>query len=253
MIDAEKLDLGDLLSPGGRTDEVVRRIVGLIYDGHLSPGDRFPSERLLAANLGVSRPVVREALNRLESRGYIKIRPKSGAYLRSTVPAPFRHQMEELALSEARWFQDLVDLRKALESYAIPRIIEQQQPEQLEKLKKCLEIMQRNSSLDRESRFKKYSQADLEFHRVLAKMTGNVVYLHLMDFLADLVLKSIRYSARVVESDYGKRNLEVHWAVVRALLEKDVAKALKAIHNHYEFVERFVEPILASERPRRIA
>jgi GntR family transcriptional repressor for pyruvate dehydrogenase complex len=225
-----------------RSDDVANRIMALIYDGQLAPGSMWPAERKLAKHLGLSRPVLGETLKRLEARGLISTRSKSGTYVCSTLPTPLRHGLEEL-VSEAKWFHDINDLRKGLESYAMPAIIAQQTPERLRELRACLETMRENSALREKAQFDVYSSADLEFHRVLAKMSGNTVCLHLIDFFADLVLKAMHFSERVLSVDYGSVNYEVHRAVFEAIQKRDTKRAIAAIQHHYEFVEQAARPL----------
>ena len=55
-------------------DEVYEQILGELVDGSLSPGEALPSERRLAEVLGVSRPAVREALQRMAHAGLVEVR-----------------------------------------------------------------------------------------------------------------------------------------------------------------------------------
>ena len=59
-------------------DVFVERLGGLILTGHYAPGERLPSERDLASQLGVSRPVVHAGLAELEARGLVTMRPRIG-------------------------------------------------------------------------------------------------------------------------------------------------------------------------------
>lgn len=61
-----------------RSDEVEHTIVQRILDGHYAPGRRLPLERELAVELGVGRPTLREALQRLERDGWLTVRKGSG-------------------------------------------------------------------------------------------------------------------------------------------------------------------------------
>ena len=67
------------------SDEVYNQIVSLISSGKLKPGDKIPSERELAADLGISRQSVREALNRAEVMGLIDVRQGEGSFILSSI------------------------------------------------------------------------------------------------------------------------------------------------------------------------
>jgi len=226
---------GEVAGDLRRSDEAVNRIIASIYEQRLAPGSRLPAERSLVRHLGVSRPVVREALRHLEDRGFVEIRAKSGAYVCSTLPTPLRAGLEELARSHPKWFADAVHVRSGLDHYFMPAVIRHQTPALLGELSDCVEIMERNANTQRKVQFENHSRADVEFHRVLAKMTGNAVYLHLMDFLADLVFKEIRYSRELLDTEYGSLNVAVHREVLDAIQAKDLGTALRAIDDHYRF------------------
>ena len=63
------------------TQEAFDQLVSYIQDGTLNPGDALPSQQELARQLSVSRPVLREAMQRLEAAGLIEIRHGSGTYV----------------------------------------------------------------------------------------------------------------------------------------------------------------------------
>jgi len=76
----------DVINPVERTtltERVAQRLIEHIQGGRLQPGDPLPSQYQLAKMLGVSRPVLREAMQGLVSIGLLEIRPGSGCYVSS--------------------------------------------------------------------------------------------------------------------------------------------------------------------------
>ena len=61
--------------------QVMQRLVEYVSDGNLKPGDMLPSQHTMSKQLGVRRPVLREAIQGLESFGVLEIRPGSGCYV----------------------------------------------------------------------------------------------------------------------------------------------------------------------------
>ena len=59
----------------------IRKIEGLILSGDLAPGERLPSERDLAVRLGVSRPVLHQAIVALDAKGLVRIEPRHGVFV----------------------------------------------------------------------------------------------------------------------------------------------------------------------------
>jgi GntR family transcriptional repressor for pyruvate dehydrogenase complex len=72
------------------SDEVYKQIVSLISNGQLKPGDKIPSEREMASELGISRQSIREALNRAEVMGLIEVRQGEGSFILSSVREPLK-------------------------------------------------------------------------------------------------------------------------------------------------------------------
>jgi len=70
------------IRPKKLSEEIVSQIKDLISNGELKPGERIPSERELAAFLGVSRPSVREAIMVLEAMGFLESRQGGGNFVR---------------------------------------------------------------------------------------------------------------------------------------------------------------------------
>ena len=73
------LDLTGLLRPvreGNAFEETVERLLTLIKLGVVGPGERFPAERELAAQLGISRLTLREAISELQQAGYVRVAPR---------------------------------------------------------------------------------------------------------------------------------------------------------------------------------
>jgi GntR family transcriptional repressor for pyruvate dehydrogenase complex len=222
-----------------RSDEARRQILSLIHDGKLAPGAKLPSERRLAETVGVSRPILREALHALETMGYIDRREKSGSYLCTAVPSDLRARIEK-ADPRLLPFSEVIEVRKVLETWAAERAAEAPERADVDELRSCVRAMVRHSALRDAEEFARYREADLAFHQVLARMSGNVLFIHLFGFLADLVRRSITLSKRLVRSHFAEENLARHRAVLDAIERRDPAAARAAMQAHFALVERQV-------------
>ena len=65
------------------SDKIVEQLCSLIQEGRLTPGNKLPSERRLTDQLGVGRSSLREALNKLETLGYVEIKKRKGIFVKS--------------------------------------------------------------------------------------------------------------------------------------------------------------------------
>src|SRR3984957_653452 len=99
---AANIDLGGVLRPvreGNAFEETVERLLTIIKLGMVAPGDKFPAERELAAQLGISRLTLREAIRELHEAGYVSSRRGrfGGTFVTYTRPAPDRAELQRLA------------------------------------------------------------------------------------------------------------------------------------------------------------
>jgi GntR family transcriptional regulator, transcriptional repressor for pyruvate dehydrogenase complex len=225
-----------------RSDEAFQQILALIFEGRLSPGSRLPGERELTETLGLSRTTLRDALNRLEARGYINRRSKSGSFVCTSLPQPFREPIEEIVDSNVIGTSDIIEIRKVLELWAVARATQSPPRDSLAALARCLRAMEATAAFRSDSQFARYRDADLKFHQTIAEMTGNVLYVHVFHFFLDLVRRSISLSRQLVPGDFAKDNLRNHQEIYRAIEKRDAERARRAMREHFRYVEQHISP-----------
>lgn len=150
--------------------EVARRLGQKILEGRFLPEGRLPSERRLSENLGVSRPVVREALSALAAQGLVEIRPGSGAFV---VDVAVRLAHVEPAI----WFRDnwpLVEAffqaRLALEPGIAALASRRATPERTLELHA---ILRRAEAVIARGEVAACIGLDIDFHRAIAALADN--------------------------------------------------------------------------------
>jgi DNA-binding FadR family transcriptional regulator len=116
-------DLAALLRPvrqGNAFEETVERLLTVIKLGLVATGERFPAERKLAAQLGISRLTLREALSELQRAGYVDSRRgrSGGTFVTYTPPAPGQRELRRLAREEGDELADALTFRLAVETGA---------------------------------------------------------------------------------------------------------------------------------------
>ena len=117
------LDLTGMLRPvreGNAFEETVERLLTVIKLGLVGPGERFPAERELAAQFGISRLTLREAIRELQQAGYVESRRgrSGGTFVTGAPPAPDRGELRRLAREEGERLADALTFRLALETGA---------------------------------------------------------------------------------------------------------------------------------------
>lgn len=208
--------------------QVATLIQREITVGRLKPGDRLPTEHSLAQSFGVSRNVVREAMARLRSDGIIDSRQGIGAFLLPRkASAHFRIDAE--TLTDLVEFGHLFELRAMLEIRAAGLAAERRLPDAIEDLTAALERMR-----GAEKWASGGVDADLDFHRALARATGNPYIAQMVAFISDQTRSSIlqtqeRYGTK---SEVIEVTIAEHAAIHKAVLSGSSAEARKAMSRH---------------------
>ncbi len=208
--------------------QVASEIEKLIEEQELKPGNRLPSERELANQLRVGRPVIREAIKILNSRGLVTIRPGSGTYIKEL-------KAEVLSDSLLRCIRFL-DMKKPVEKIRELRIMLEPQIASLAALRagardiRMLEdiVIEMEESLGDPER---YIQADIDFHLALARASKNEMFLMLLEPITDLLREYMGNFVKKKEIDL-KRMIDTHKQILSAVRKGDRKKAEKAISDH---------------------
>jgi DNA-binding GntR family transcriptional regulator len=203
-----------------------------ILDFRLLPGDRF-TESEVAARLTVSRTPVREALYRLQREGYLQVHLRSGWSVRDP---------------DFRQFDELYDLRIALEAASVKRLCEQDERPDLEALKSVWLIPRE----DRLSDGERVCALDEAFHATLVAATGN----REMARCHQEVTERIRLLRRLDFTEPARiaATYDEHARILRAVLRRDADRAIELLRDHIETSKAQVRKIslhklLSARRP----
>jgi DNA-binding FadR family transcriptional regulator len=120
---AAPADITGVLRPvreGNAFEETVERLLTVIKLGLVGPGERFPAERVLAAQLGISRLTLREAIHELHEAGYVRSKRGrlGGTFVTYSRPSPSSAELARLAREEADKLADALTFRLAVETGA---------------------------------------------------------------------------------------------------------------------------------------
>ena len=100
------------------SDVIEQQLEFLILEGTLRPGEKLPPERELAKQFDVSRPSLREAIQRLEAKGLLLRRQGGGTFVQSSLWQSFSDPLVELLSDHPESQFDLLETRHALEGIA---------------------------------------------------------------------------------------------------------------------------------------
>ncbi|MDQ0778948.1 DNA-binding FadR family transcriptional regulator [Streptomyces aurantiacus] len=213
-------------------DELGRRIVAGVWE----PGDPLPVENALAAEIGVSRGVLREAVKALVAKGMLHIRPRTGT--RVLPPEHWNHLDRDVlrwkqAGDAAALLRDTGELRRIVEPEAARLAAERAGPDDVRALYDALAAMEAAAA---EPGRTGYVEADIAFHRALLDAGGN----RLLGSLGRAVDIALEHSFLVSTQTPGavEASLPGHRAVVRAVEARDPVAAAAAVLAIIEAAER---------------
>ncbi len=224
-IDSEKLSVA-----------VVRQIEELILRGILRPGERLPAERELAERLNVSRPILRDAIGVLQSSGLVSTKPGAGIFIADVLGSAFSPALIQLFGRHDEAVYDYLSFRRDMEGLAAERAAQYATKADLQVVQAVFDKMEaaqakRNTADD--------AQLDAEFHRSIIEASHNVVMLHMMRSMYELLREGVFYNRQVMFRQRTTRQLllDQHRAINAALQIRDGSAARKAVEEHLDYVE----------------
>lgn len=161
------------------SEEVVARIEEMILSAELKPGDPLPAGHQLASSLGVSRPVVQQAMRVLADRGLVRVEPGSGIFVTAAPDASLSDTIRRIVLTRKEALRELCQSRRILEAEIVRLATEKATPEEIETLKKICD--EHKAAIGSPKRL---VETGIRFHAKLAQIAGNrivALFLHSME------------------------------------------------------------------------
>ncbi|MBB6181309.1 FadR/GntR family transcriptional regulator [Pseudorhizobium flavum] len=214
-----------------RSEHLPARIAGQIgreiLEGRIAPGEKLPTEHLLAKTFGVSRSVVREAIAQLRNEGLVETRQGVGAFA-TEFGQRQSLRIEQGDLTDREAFKNLYQLRMPLEIEAAGLAALHHAADDLARLDETLEQM-----TGAEKWTEQGIVADLAFHRVVATATQNEYFPLFIGFIAERISLAIKAArAKAVLEEIVEVTIAEHVAIRDAIVSRDPAKARDAMRQH---------------------
>jgi len=208
------------------TDEAIEKIKSMIVSGALRAGDRLPREADLAADLGLSRSSLREAVRALSLVNILDVRRGDGTYVTS-LQAPLLLEALSFIVDFHRddTVLEFLQVRRILEPAATAMAASRITDEESEGLRKLLD------SLGPHPEAEELLASDLEFHRRIAACAGNSVLCSLLETLSGPMTRA-RVWRGLTQAGARERTLDEHRAILDALASRDpeVARSWATVH-----------------------
>ncbi len=228
-------DLSGVLRPireGNAFEETVERLLTVIKLGLIGRGERFPPERELAAQLGISRLTLREAIRELQRADYVESRRGrlGGTFITYTRPAPNVSDLRRLAQERGKKVADALTFRYAVETGAADMLAQQ-----LAATAGGMPLARREVLLARLADVnnagpQEYRRMDTLFHLAIAELTDSSLLASACTE-ARMQLNDLLNAIPVLKLNIAHAAVQ-HAAIVEAILAGDPKRARTAVAEH---------------------
>lgn len=224
--------------------EISNRLLDMIRERALKPGDQLPPERELAALMGVSRPSLREALRALALMNVLDIRQGSGTFVSSLDPELLVEHLDFVFSLDDSTFLELFEARKIIEAGIVGLAAEKITGSELNKLEEIVARSHGNiHDLDA------FLQDDRDLHEKIMEIAGNPILSRFMVSLSSLGLASRSRTVRI--PGVAEQTIADHQAIVTALKARSPGKAKGAMLQHLDNVEKRLRESLGASNETR--
>ncbi|MCU0560352.1 MAG: FCD domain-containing protein [Desulfobacterales bacterium] len=234
-------------------DAVVEIILNQLKLGTLKPGGRLPSQRRLAASLGVSRSTIREALNTLAGMGHLFCAQGKGTFVHAAASPAGAVSAHPSASFPSGSILELMEARELLESKSAELAALRGRREEFGRIRKAVREIGRSG--DDVSHF---FNADLEFHLAVAKASGNQTIFEMVEVLIQKVLSYHKHFRATSSPEVRASTHKTACRLMRHLARGDGAQAAEEMRRHLNLVSaqlrqimQDIAPVLAGPGERR--
>lgn len=215
-------------------DQVFDMLKSSISEGRIKPGEKLPSENELCAMLGVSRPPVSAAVNRLRAMGLVEVRPGDGSYVKAFSSEEYIHTYADLVM-DPEDVSEILEIRRALDVESFRLAMSRATEEDLSALEK---ITERIIKAHEEKDYDTLAENDFNFHLSICKASKNRYFSMLYQVIGGVLRKQMRMFGINANKHRGaqSRLVDDHVQILRALKEKDFDTFIRVLaeHTNYE-------------------
>lgn len=218
------------------SDVIAEKLRGWLLDGDLQAGQRLPSERELAEQFAVSRPSLREAIQKLEAQGLLCRKQGGGTFVAPQLAPSLSDPLLQLLAAEPESQFDLLEFRHALEGMAAFYAALRGTEEELQTLQQKLQDLEDTLPCgDIEGQAK----ALVAFYLRMAEVSGNRVLQHVMRGLLPLLQENIQANLAMLtkQPQAAEKIHRQRQRILAAIVASDPEGARKASNEHLAFIE----------------
>lgn len=216
-------------------DQIVRQLVELVVSGQLKPGEALPPERQLAEQLGVSRTAIREAVSIIAAQGFLDVRHGSGTFAN---PPELWNNLDPVVLlvkGKSAALHELMEVREYVEPTLAQLAAQRATEDDLQALEAALALGDSTEEA---------AEADLNFHLLIARASGNRVFEIMLHSVADL-MREVRRELFMLPATTDQA-LARHAEVLDRIRAKDAEGAFRVMQQHIREANEHSAAILRS-------
>ena len=228
-------NLFSTVTPRKIPDVVYKQLVSLISSGRLKPGERLPSEREMAMDMGISRQSIREAINKAKTVGLIEVRQGGGTVVVSSVGEHLKTPLAIILEEQAEKIFEFLDIRKLFEGWCAERAAMAARAADLRAMQ---ELLKRMETL--EPGEAAWEKADLKFHSAIAAASHNVIAIHIMDGLKASFNDYFKAKKFALGPERKDVLFHQHAAIFTAIQQGNPQKAKDRMTDHLEYVAEVI-------------
>ncbi len=213
------------------SEVVIANLEGRILDGTFEDGEKLPSEEQLAAQLGVGRRAVREALKLLEAKGLVDIQMGVGAFVQRNDLDNFLESLSQnlrayLSINRAN-LEHIVELRQLMEGAAMERLIKYPDPQRIQLL---ADAVAHQRSAFTAGDYASYQEWHYNFHNAIVNVLENPIIS--MIYQQMLMLLRAPMERTGSNPEVMARAIEDHAQMVEALRNGERAELQTVLEGH---------------------
>jgi GntR family transcriptional repressor for pyruvate dehydrogenase complex len=216
---------------------IAEQILEKIKSGEYPSGSRLPAERLIAEQIGVSRPSVREAISALHIVGIIERHPGDGNYVSSDLVIDDLSLQVTRILEESDSPYEILQARKVIETGSIRLAIKEARDQDIDRI---TSIWEEKYIIGLAGDYRAYTRLGKKLHLAIAEATQNSIIISVVDRLLNITGQPLWQNMRRLyyEKDHTRidQMLEIHDRIVRAIQQRNSHEAILALEADFDTV-----------------
>ncbi|WNC72994.1 pyruvate dehydrogenase complex transcriptional repressor PdhR [Thalassotalea psychrophila] len=223
------------------SDVILTQLEDMILEGSLLPGQKLPPERELAEQFSVSRPSLREAIQKLETKGLVYRRQGGGTFVKENLLEGMSDPLFDLMANKGEAQLDLLEFRHGIQgmaSYYAAMRGTKQDFKNIEEKYEAITVAQIENTQISEN-FRGEAETVFEFYLAICQASHNAVILHLARAMGSLLIDNIEKNLQVLAKrpEVPGRIAHYRQRLMESIISGEPNKAWGASHKNLAYIE----------------